>query len=211
MLTSCAQSCEECTAPRASVCSVLLRIAPGSHTPRLISSFARGLAGALRRSSAQRQAKHRETKRSRSRFHSLVTSCDRGVSSDSGRTDTDPGSVRRFRANKSVVHLIYDLPENCCGNAQQTATGCDLFRGGSPWRRASSFLPSGERKKRCAHLPQETGPAGLSVGKPRRGLSVSRASSFRGIRCLRARGAQAYSSLLCVPSWNEIEASTGTS
>jgi hypothetical protein len=157
MLTSCAQSCEECTAPRASVCSVLLRIAPGSHTPRLISSFARGLACALRRSSAQRQAKHRETKRSRSRFHSLVTSCDRGVSSDSGQTDTEPGE-RSLRANKSVVHLIYDLPENCCGNAQQTATGCDLFRGGSPWRRASSFLPSGERKKAVCALAARDRP-----------------------------------------------------
>ena len=95
-ITSCARSCEECTAPRAPAYSVLLRIAPGSHTLRLISYSARGLACALRRSWAQRQAKHRETKRSRSRILPLVTSCDRGVSSDSGRTGTDPGSVCRF-------------------------------------------------------------------------------------------------------------------
>src|SRR5262250_640169 len=88
MLTVCARSCEECTAPRGSAYSVLLRIAPGSHNLRLILSSARGLACALCRSLVSRQARHRETKRSQSLFHSLVTSCDGGVSSDSGRTGT---------------------------------------------------------------------------------------------------------------------------
>src|SRR5215469_10863896 len=89
MLTPRARSGEECTAPRAPAYSALLRIAPWSRIHRLISSSPRGLACALCRTWAQRQARHRETRRSRSRFLSLVTSCDRGVPNDSGRTDTD--------------------------------------------------------------------------------------------------------------------------
>jgi len=155
MFTAGARACSECTAPRGSAYSVLLHIASGSHTFRLILSPPPGLACARCRSSVERQPRHRETRRSRSLSHSLVASCDRGSSSDSGRTDTDAAIVACCTRGRRRSTLARRLPARRLAlNKVEERTCSNWVRSGT--RRASCFWRADKKATGAwVHWPPE--------------------------------------------------------